>query len=185
MLNPTSMKTSLQQHTYSVRTPVGSHKAVEYRRQGVQLKSTLAHRQPSSQVRCPRHNSSVCLSHSTETVEAETTPISGDEVPSSSDSSESNGVGKSIPRSETWELDFSSRPILDERGKKVWELLICDPERNFEFAEYVPNNKINSTQVKPCLPYSIVALQTELLNFCPERYLKATGLCWCLSSLPC
>lgn len=46
-----------------------------------------------------------------------------------------------------WELDFSSRPILDERGKKVWELLICDPQRSFEYAQYFPNNKINSGEV--------------------------------------
>jgi hypothetical protein len=46
-----------------------------------------------------------------------------------------------------WELDFCSRPIMDERKKKVWELLICDPERNFEYSEYFPNNKINSVQV--------------------------------------
>lgn len=48
---------------------------------------------------------------------------------------------------QVWELDFCSRPILDERNKKVWELIICDPERNFEYTEYFPNNKINSVQV--------------------------------------
>lgn len=51
-----------------------------------------------------------------------------------------------------WELDFCSRPIMDERKKKVWELLICDPERNFEYSEYFPNNKINSVQVRTSLP---------------------------------
>lgn len=45
------------------------------------------------------------------------------------------------------ELDFCSRPILDERGKKVWEVLVCDPQRDFEFAQYFPNNKINSAEV--------------------------------------
>ena len=51
------------------------------------------------------------------------------------------------PTSNVWELDFCSRPILDERGKKVWEVLICDPERNFQYAQFFPNNKINSTEV--------------------------------------
>lgn len=55
---------------------------------------------------------------------------------------------KGVPQAEVWELDFCSRPILDERGKKVWELIICDPQRTFEFAQYVPNNKINSTEVR-------------------------------------
>ena len=25
-----------------------------------------------------------------------------------------------------WELDFYSRPVLDEEGKKLWEVLICE-----------------------------------------------------------
>jgi len=53
--------------------------------------------------------------------------------------------------SDVWELDFCSRPIFDDRRKKVWELLICDPERNFQYAEYFPNNKINSVQLKAAL----------------------------------
>lgn len=52
------------------------------------------------------------------------------------------------PTSSTWEIDFCSRPLLDERGKKVWELLICDPERQFEYSEYLPNSKINSVEVR-------------------------------------
>ena len=52
------------------------------------------------------------------------------------------------PTANTWQLDFCSRPILDERGKKVWELLICDEDRSFEYSRYFPNNKINSTQVQ-------------------------------------
>ena len=54
---------------------------------------------------------------------------------------------KGLPQSQVWELDFCSRPLLDERGKKRWELLICTPDREFEYSAYFPNNKINSTQV--------------------------------------
>lgn len=46
-----------------------------------------------------------------------------------------------------WELDFCSRPIIDERGKRVWELLICDATRGLEYAEYFPNNRINSVEL--------------------------------------
>ena len=53
------------------------------------------------------------------------------------------------PKAKVWELDFSSRPILDARGKKRWELIICDPTRSWTFTRYFPNNKINSTQVRP------------------------------------
>eukprot|EP00898_Chlorokybus_atmophyticus_P003540 jgi/Chlat1/4187/Chrsp27S04284 len=50
-----------------------------------------------------------------------------------------------------WELDFCSRPILDARGKKVWELLICNSTRSFEYAEYFPNNRINSVYLRDAL----------------------------------
>lgn len=53
----------------------------------------------------------------------------------------------SLPNSDIIELDFCSRPLLDERGKKVWELLVCSPDRSFEFSQYFPNNKINSAEV--------------------------------------
>jgi len=55
---------------------------------------------------------------------------------------------KDVSSSPLWEIDFCSRPLLDERGKKVWELLICDPERNFEYSEYFPNSKINSAELR-------------------------------------
>lgn len=58
-----------------------------------------------------------------------------------------SSAAKGLPKSSVWEIDFCSRPLLDERGKKVWELLICDPERNFEYSEYFPNSKINSAEV--------------------------------------
>ena len=58
---------------------------------------------------------------------------------------------KGLPQAQIWELDFCSRPLLDERGKKRWELLICSPDRQFEYSAYFPNNKINSTQV--CIVY--------------------------------
>ncbi|PNH02936.1 hypothetical protein TSOC_011060 [Tetrabaena socialis] len=61
-------------------------------------------------------------------------------------------AGSTVPKSGVWEIDFCSRPLLDERGKKVWELLICDPERTFEYSEYFPNSKINSGEVRARLP---------------------------------
>mmetsp|Transcript_8234 Transcript_8234/g.17643 ORF Transcript_8234/g.17643 Transcript_8234/m.17643 type:complete len:377 (-) Transcript_8234:811-1941(-) len=57
-------------------------------------------------------------------------------------------TASTVPEADVWEIDFCSRPLLDERGKKVWELLICDPERKFEYSEYFPNSKINSAELK-------------------------------------
>ncbi|MCO5557491.1 hypothetical protein L7F22_011056 [Adiantum nelumboides] len=50
-----------------------------------------------------------------------------------------------------WELDFCSRPILDSRGKRLWELLICDSNRNLQFAKFFPNNVINSVTLKDAM----------------------------------
>ena len=60
---------------------------------------------------------------------------------------ESEASTAAVPTSDTWELDFSSRPILDSRGKKRWELLMCSPDRSWVYSKWFPNNKINSTQV--------------------------------------
>ena len=51
-----------------------------------------------------------------------------------------------------WELDFYSRPILDENKKKVWEVLICesptgsqgDTESLFKYAQFCSNKTVNS-----------------------------------------
>lgn len=80
-------------------------------------------------------------------------------VPAASDTavqqpSTSAHSNKGLPQSGVWEIDFCSRPLLDERGKKVWELLICDPERNFEFSEFFPNSKINSGEVRRPAPHA-------------------------------
>lgn len=41
----------------------------------------------------------------------------------------------------------SDPPACLPTALQVWELIICDPERSFEYAQYYPNNKINSTEV--------------------------------------
>ena len=53
-----------------------------------------------------------------------------------------------VPTANVWELDFCSRPLLDERGKKIWEVLVCDPVRSFSYSRYLPSNKINSAEVR-------------------------------------
>lgn len=46
--------------------------------------------------------------------------------------------------SKIWELDFYSRPLLDANNKKVWELLICDRDRQFEWVRECPSSEVNS-----------------------------------------
>ena len=46
--------------------------------------------------------------------------------------------------SKIWELDFYSRPLLDANNKKVWELLICDRDRQFEWVRECLSTEVNS-----------------------------------------
>lgn len=57
-------------------------------------------------------------------------------------------AGNTLAPAAIWEVDFCSRPLLDDRGKKVWELLITDADRKLQYSEFFPNNKINSQEVR-------------------------------------
>ncbi len=51
-----------------------------------------------------------------------------------------------------WEIDFYSRPLVDEQQKKVWELLVCESPSTtqqsaaklFRYAQYCPSDRVNS-----------------------------------------
>jgi hypothetical protein len=68
-----------------------------------------------------------------------------------------------------WELDFYSRPLLDENGKKIWEVAICesptrtDAELNplFRFAEYCSSTEINSARLTQVLKTAIAQAGTS------------------------
>jgi len=66
-------------------------------------------------------------------------------------------TGPPVELSYDWQLDFCSRPMKDERGKKMWELLICDEKRSFEHAEYFPNNRINSVELAKAIERVVAA----------------------------
>ena len=50
-----------------------------------------------------------------------------------------------------WQIDFSSRPLIDDRKKKIWELNVCDASGRLRHAEYFPNNKVNSVTLRKAL----------------------------------
>ncbi|MDJ0845474.1 Tab2/Atab2 family RNA-binding protein [Crocosphaera sp.] len=62
-----------------------------------------------------------------------------------------------------WELDFYSRPILDENKKKQWEVLICETqtdtqetlEKGFRYAQFCPPNTVNSIWLREALETAI------------------------------
>ena len=68
-----------------------------------------------------------------------------------------------------WELDFYSRPVLDERNKKRWEVLICeglqsvddDPEELFRYSKYVSNSEVNSETLQAALEEALAQSGTQ------------------------
>ncbi len=62
-----------------------------------------------------------------------------------------------------WELDFYSRPIVDENKKKVWEVLICEsPDRIdqdlknlYRFSKLCPNTTVNSLWLQEAISEAI------------------------------
>ena len=108
------------------------------------------------------------------------------------------GPESSIPLGDdnVWELDFCSRPLLDERGKKKWELLVCNSSRTFEHSEFLPNNKINSVVLRETLERIVEAqggkkprkvlyfrtqLQTIVTRALNEMQIKAVASKRCFS----
>jgi RNA-binding protein Tab2/Atab2 len=43
-----------------------------------------------------------------------------------------------------WQIDFYRRPLKDETGEKLWELLICDSTGSFTFSAFCPQSQANS-----------------------------------------
>ncbi len=62
-----------------------------------------------------------------------------------------------------WELDFYSRPILDENQKKVWEVLVCESPLDtltptsslFRYAQFCPSSQVNSVWLRTALEEAI------------------------------
>ncbi|MCL2931520.1 MAG: Tab2/Atab2 family RNA-binding protein [Trichodesmium sp. MAG_R03] len=62
-----------------------------------------------------------------------------------------------------WELDFYSRPILDEKQKKLWELLICQSPIGindtinslYRYSEFTDNQKVNSIWLRNAIEKAI------------------------------
>lgn len=94
-----------------------------------------------------------------------------------------------------WELDFYSRPILDERDKKRWEVLITEglqtvdavPDRLFQYSKYLANTEVNSIQLKAAIEEAIAqagvppsrirffrfSMQTMITRACEELGIAA------------
>ncbi|GFE69766.1 Tab2/Atab2 family RNA-binding protein [Chroococcus sp. FPU101] len=62
-----------------------------------------------------------------------------------------------------WELDYYSRPVLDDEKKKLWEVLICEspteitqkPETLFKYSEFCSNKTVNSIWLQEAIGKAI------------------------------
>lgn len=67
-----------------------------------------------------------------------------------------------------WELDFYSRPVLDEAGKKLWEVLICESSTGvnqssdslFKYTQYCSNKSVNSIWLRSAIEKAIAEAGT-------------------------
>jgi len=65
--------------------------------------------------------------------------------------------------SKIWELDFYSRPIIDENNKKLWEVLICESlsdvkqstATSFRYSQFTSNQSVNSLWLKEAIEEAI------------------------------
>lgn len=64
-----------------------------------------------------------------------------------------------------WELDFYSRPILDDNNKKIWEVLLCESplaiqrplESLFQYSQYCSSKEVNSVKLRQALEEAIAS----------------------------
>ncbi|MEO0735812.1 MAG: Tab2/Atab2 family RNA-binding protein [Cyanobacteria bacterium J06649_12] len=60
-----------------------------------------------------------------------------------------------------WELDFYSRPVLDDNQKKRWEVLICDGAQSVNdgaevrYSKFLSNQQVNSIELRDALKEAI------------------------------
>ncbi|WP_269612459.1 Tab2/Atab2 family RNA-binding protein [Prochlorococcus marinus] len=84
---------------------------------------------------------------------------------------------KSDLKNTDWELDFYSRPIIDENGKKRWELLITSTNnfkdtKTFKWEKTCPANSVNSIWLKN-------ALEEAIDEACSQGWEKPSVIrCW-------
>lgn len=47
-----------------------------------------------------------------------------------------------------WQVDFYRRPLQDEQGQPLWELVACSPDRSFSKSAFCPQSAANSAWIR-------------------------------------
>jgi RNA-binding protein Tab2/Atab2 len=72
-----------------------------------------------------------------------------------------------------WEIDFYSRPVIDENNKKLWEVLVCESpltidtglDSLFRYSEYCSSSQVNSAWLKAALESAMEQAGTSPTKF--------------------
>lgn len=43
-----------------------------------------------------------------------------------------------------WEIDFYRRPLQDQQGNELWELLVCNPDSSLQHQAFCPQSQVNA-----------------------------------------
>jgi hypothetical protein len=79
-----------------------------------------------------------------------------------------------------WQVDFYRRPLQDETGKPLWELVVCNPERTFvvhTFCSQAEANAIWLTEQLQHIAGESVALPEIIQAFRPQTVSLLTTAC--------
>ncbi len=72
-----------------------------------------------------------------------------------------------------WEIDFYSRPVIDENNKKLWEVLVCESpltidtklDSLFKYSKYCSSSQVNSAWLKAALESAMEQAGTSPVKF--------------------
>jgi hypothetical protein len=67
----------------------------------------------------------------------------------------------------TWELDYYSRPILDAKGKKCWELLLISSDNFFKWQRFCSADNVNSQWLKQALGDALSDARAQGVTIAP------------------
>ena len=67
-----------------------------------------------------------------------------------------------------WELDYYSRPLLDPKGKKRWELLLSSSNNNFRFERFCSAESVNSQWLKQAISDALAEARAKNIQIAPR-----------------
>lgn len=76
-----------------------------------------------------------------------------------------------------WQADFYRRPLLDDSGAPLWELVICDRDRTFETHAFCPQSEASSTWIVAQLKGLSVELPSAIQVFRPQALSLIKAAC--------